>query len=278
MPLKRPVTVAQARRWPASAKRRESFCARMGGMRERLTSLEVAADPASAINRSLAAWDCDDPEGLRPEHVSKGIRMKVTMSKVGSETRGRAKAARRNPADPAPYTVTWKSSVTRRINSSSSRTKADAVREARALAREGEKDISVSLYSPETGAVEIEWREAPPKAAARNPAPAKRTKTRRIVRIDPKTGKAIGTEFVPIDFDFRSYVGGIQFDFFARTEGAQLIISERTTGAKVGEVPYTTRAAALNDREAAKQYLSGLIDRIGADKFKAAVAKAPKLA
>jgi hypothetical protein len=180
----------------------------MGGMRERLTSLEVAADPASAINRSLAAWDCDDPEGLRPEHVTKGIRpMKVTMSKVGSETRGRAKAA----ANPAA-------------------------------------------------------------------APAKRVKTRRIVRIDPKTGKAIGTEFVPIDFDFRSYVGGIQFDFFARTEGAQLIISERTTGAKVGEVPYTTRAAALNDREAAKQYLSGLIDRIGADKFKAAVAKAPKLA
>lgn len=171
MPLKRPVTVAQARRWPASAKRRESFCARMGGMRERLTSPEVAADPASAINRSLAAWDCDDPEGLRPEHVSKGIRMKVTMSKVGSETRGRAKAARRNPADPAPYTVTWKSSVTRRINSSSSRTKAEAVREARALAREGEKDISVSRYSPETGAVEIEWRETPPKSAAQNPAP-----------------------------------------------------------------------------------------------------------
>lgn len=116
------------------------------------------------------------------------------------------------------------------------------------------------------------------KPAARNPAPEKRIKTRRIVRVDPKTGQEIGTEWVPIDFDFRAYVGGIQFDFFARTEGAQLIVSERTTGAKVGAVPYTTRVAALNDREAAKQYLSTVIDKVGPDRFKAAVAKAPKIA
>lgn len=118
MPLKRPVTVAQARRWPASAKRRESFCARMGGMRERLTSPEVAADPASAINRSLAAWDCDDPEGLRPEHVSKGIRMKVTMSKVGSETRGRAKSAQRNPKmTPRQQVTRWSKDMGLRVSS-----------------------------------------------------------------------------------------------------------------------------------------------------------------
>lgn len=96
MPLKRPVTVAQARRWPAAAKRRQSFCARMGGMRELLTEKRAARDPASPINRALAAWDCDEPELLKREHVSKGVRMKVTASKVGSEAR--KAPARKNPA------------------------------------------------------------------------------------------------------------------------------------------------------------------------------------
>ena len=96
MPTKRPVTVAQARRWPAAAARRESFCARMGGMRERLTGERAARDPASRINRALAAWDCDEPEGLKREHVSKGVRMKITKGKVGSESR--KAPARKNPA------------------------------------------------------------------------------------------------------------------------------------------------------------------------------------
>ncbi len=86
MPLKRPVTLPQARRWPAAAKRRQSFCARMGGMRALLTGERAARDPASPINRALAAWDCDEPELLRAEHVSKGIRMKITKGKVGSES------------------------------------------------------------------------------------------------------------------------------------------------------------------------------------------------
>jgi hypothetical protein len=107
MPLKRPVTLAQARRWPAAAKRRESFCARMGGMRRVLTGEEAARDPDSPINRALAAWDCDKPEGLKREHVSKGIRpMKITSSNVGSEARN---PARKNPASVMVhgYAVIW---------------------------------------------------------------------------------------------------------------------------------------------------------------------------
>ena len=95
MTLKRAVTLPQARRWPAAAKRRESFCARMRGMRELLTGERAARDPDSPINRALAAWDCDKPEGLKREHVSKGIRMKITKAKVGSEAR---KPAKKNPA------------------------------------------------------------------------------------------------------------------------------------------------------------------------------------
>lgn len=38
--------------------RRASFCARMEGMRKKLTSAETARDPDSRINKSLRAWDC----------------------------------------------------------------------------------------------------------------------------------------------------------------------------------------------------------------------------
>ena len=41
-----------------SAKRRKSFCARMSGMKKRLTSKKTANDPDSRINKSLRKWNC----------------------------------------------------------------------------------------------------------------------------------------------------------------------------------------------------------------------------
>lgn len=41
-----------------SAKRRKSFCARMSGMKKRLTSAKTAHDPDSRINKSLRKWNC----------------------------------------------------------------------------------------------------------------------------------------------------------------------------------------------------------------------------
>lgn len=38
--------------------RRASFCARMQGMKKKLTSKETANDPNSRINKSLRAWNC----------------------------------------------------------------------------------------------------------------------------------------------------------------------------------------------------------------------------
>ena len=38
--------------------RRASFCARMGGMKKKLTSAKTARDPNSRINKSLRAWNC----------------------------------------------------------------------------------------------------------------------------------------------------------------------------------------------------------------------------
>ena len=39
-------------------KRRASFCARMKGMKRKLTSKKTASDPDSRINKSLRAWNC----------------------------------------------------------------------------------------------------------------------------------------------------------------------------------------------------------------------------
>jgi len=41
-----------------AANRRKSFCARMGGMKKRLTSAETARDPDSRINKALRKWNC----------------------------------------------------------------------------------------------------------------------------------------------------------------------------------------------------------------------------
>ncbi len=40
-------------------KRRASFCARMKGMKKKLTSAKTARDPDSRINKSLRAWNCN---------------------------------------------------------------------------------------------------------------------------------------------------------------------------------------------------------------------------
>ena len=41
------------------AKRRKSFCARMKGMKAKLTSRKTARDPDSRINKSLRKWNCN---------------------------------------------------------------------------------------------------------------------------------------------------------------------------------------------------------------------------
>jgi hypothetical protein len=39
-------------------KRTTSFCARMKGMKKKLTSAKTANDPNSRINKALRAWNC----------------------------------------------------------------------------------------------------------------------------------------------------------------------------------------------------------------------------
>lgn len=55
--LKPPVSKEQAAKSPKSASRRDSFRARMCGMKEKLTSAKTAHDPNSRINLALKKWD-----------------------------------------------------------------------------------------------------------------------------------------------------------------------------------------------------------------------------
>jgi len=41
-----------------TSKRRKSFCARMKGMKKKLTSAKTARDPNSRINKALRKWAC----------------------------------------------------------------------------------------------------------------------------------------------------------------------------------------------------------------------------
>ena len=43
---------------PQGGPRKKSFCARMSGMKKKLTSAKTANDPDSRINKSLRAWKC----------------------------------------------------------------------------------------------------------------------------------------------------------------------------------------------------------------------------
>lgn len=190
MPLKRPVTLAQARRWPAAAKRRQSFCARMGGMRELLTGERAARDPASPINRALAAWDCDEPELLRREQVSKGIRMKITKGKVGSEVR------KENP----PIGVKWlpkkgKPKITYAILPKTSAGRGIMLGEFSTKARA--EEYMRSLTSPWNYRIkkieEYEYEEPPEENPARKrAAPAKKTAPAyAVVKVGMRTPLAV---------------------------------------------------------------------------------------
>jgi len=49
---------------PEGGSRKESFCARMKGMKAKLTSSATANDPDSRINKSLRKWKCDDDSSM----------------------------------------------------------------------------------------------------------------------------------------------------------------------------------------------------------------------
>ena len=47
---------------PEGGSRKKSFCARMGGMKKKLTSSKTANDPDSRINKALRKWKCNEED------------------------------------------------------------------------------------------------------------------------------------------------------------------------------------------------------------------------
>ena len=55
--LKPPVSSSD-KKVSCQSQRRKSFCARMKGMKKKLTSSKTARNPNSRINKALRKWDC----------------------------------------------------------------------------------------------------------------------------------------------------------------------------------------------------------------------------
>lgn len=64
---------------PEGGPRRDSFCARMKGMKRKLTSAKTANDPDSRINKSLRAWNC--AEGGMIKKYAKGGNISTDMGR-----------------------------------------------------------------------------------------------------------------------------------------------------------------------------------------------------
>ena len=76
--------------------RRASFCARMSGMKKKLTSSKTANDPGSRINKSLKAWNCSAREELNTIlFAKKGGDYKRHWSQKKTDRKGKKKRADR---------------------------------------------------------------------------------------------------------------------------------------------------------------------------------------
>ena len=73
--LKTAVT-GKVKKGSKDAKRRKSFCARMCGMKRRLTSAKTARDPNSRINKALRKWNCNCGSRKKASAVSKARKLK----------------------------------------------------------------------------------------------------------------------------------------------------------------------------------------------------------
>ena len=102
---------------PEGGSRRDSFCARMKGMKKKLTSAETANDPDSRINKSLRAWNCADGGAVDPyagvQQAAKGgeVWNKPRPKKLGkpeplsSKEKASAKAAAKAAGRPYPNLI-----------------------------------------------------------------------------------------------------------------------------------------------------------------------------
>jgi hypothetical protein len=81
---------------PEGGSRRDSFCARMSGMKKKLTSKKTANDPDSRINKSLRAWNCADGGAIEEEIIEIKKPKKESARAEGMEAHSRLDRAPRS--------------------------------------------------------------------------------------------------------------------------------------------------------------------------------------
>ena len=99
---------------PEGGSRKKSFCARMGGMKKKLTSKKTANDPDSRINKALRKWKCNEEDKafnyvvakLRKQHgkdavITKDNPIKPPTAAQKAKVRAhKAKLAKQDHRDP----------------------------------------------------------------------------------------------------------------------------------------------------------------------------------
>ena len=79
--------------------RRKSFCARMSGMKKKLTSAKTANDPDSRINKSLRKWNCSyEPDGTPIMEEDKAFNF--VLDKIRKEVGKDGYVSKNNPRKP----------------------------------------------------------------------------------------------------------------------------------------------------------------------------------
>ena len=92
-----------------SANRRKSFCARMSGMKKKLTSAKTANDPDSRINKSLRKWNCSyEPDGTPIMEEDKAFNF--VLDKIRKEVGKDGYVSKNNPRKPANSSTKGKGS------------------------------------------------------------------------------------------------------------------------------------------------------------------------
>jgi hypothetical protein len=65
-----------------AAKRRKSFCARMKGMKKKLTSKKTARDPNSRINKSLRKWVKNYDSWAKKDYIKAGVIVVIVLAVI----------------------------------------------------------------------------------------------------------------------------------------------------------------------------------------------------
>ena len=73
---------------PEGGARKDSFCARMGGMKAKLTSSETANDPDSRINKALRKWKCGSDAFEQIDSLAKQAVASLTPTQAASASIG----------------------------------------------------------------------------------------------------------------------------------------------------------------------------------------------